>query len=39
MTRAGFAATLSKPFDLTDLLATLQRVISKSECRNAPQPG
>ncbi len=28
MTRAGFAATLSKPFDLTDLLATLERFTS-----------
>jgi signal transduction histidine kinase len=31
MTRAGFAATLSKPFDLTELLATLERVIG-SKC-------
>ncbi len=30
MTRAGFAATLSKPFDLDQLLATLERVISKA---------
>jgi CheY-like chemotaxis protein len=26
MADAGFAATLSKPFDLTELLATLERV-------------
>jgi signal transduction histidine kinase len=31
MTRAGFAATLSKPFDLNELLATLERVIG-SKC-------
>jgi signal transduction histidine kinase len=30
MTRAGFAATLSKPFDLDQLLATLERVIGKA---------
>jgi signal transduction histidine kinase len=29
MTRAGFAATLSKPFELTELLTTLERVINK----------
>jgi CheY-like chemotaxis protein len=39
MARAGFAAALSKPFDLGELLATLQRVCPTSNHEASPGAG
>jgi signal transduction histidine kinase len=37
MAQAGFAATLSKPFDLAELLVTLDRVVRAAEAPNRGQ--